>query len=53
MSSTLKTAPNVSQLLPANSNIEAMFQQILHAVHKSVSSRVVCLLLLLFNLENW
>ena len=39
----MSTAPNVSQLsqpLPTN-NVEAMFQQIMHAVHKSVSGRVV------------
>jgi hypothetical protein len=44
--SSLKTASNVSQpsLLPTN-NVEAMFQQIMHAVHKSVSGRVVVIVL--------
>lgn len=33
--------PNVSQSFPTNSRVEAMFQQILLVVHKSVSGRVV------------
>ena len=40
-SAGLNTAYNVSQPTSANGNIEAMFQQIMHAVHKSVSGRVV------------
>ena len=40
--SSLKTAPNVSQPPPPpTNNVEAMFQQIMHAVNKSVSGRVV------------
>ena len=38
--SSLETVPNVSQPLPTN-NVVAMFQQIMQAVHKSVSGRVV------------
>jgi hypothetical protein len=37
MSSTVSEPPPP---LPTN-NVEAMFQQIMHAVHKSVSGRVV------------
>ena len=45
--SPLKAAPNVSQLppLPAN-NVEAMFQQIMLAVHKSVSDRVLVIIII-------
>jgi hypothetical protein len=44
--SSLKSVPNVSQTssLPTN-NVEAMFQQIMHAVNKSVSGRVIVIVL--------
>ena len=43
--SLLNPAPNVSQPppLPAN-GVEAMFQQIMHTVNKSVSRRVVVII---------
>ena len=39
----LKDVAVSQQPPPANASVEVMFQQIMHAVHKSVSSRVVSL----------